>query len=85
MTQREKRLKRLRSHPKNVSFQELCAVLEDFGFELHNIHGSHHNFVGYVAGEKVRISLPLQHPIKPVYVKRVLATIDRIESEVDKP
>jgi predicted RNA binding protein YcfA (HicA-like mRNA interferase family) len=81
MVKRDKLLKRFRNNPKDVSFHDLRLLLEAFGFELRNVHGSHHNFVGYVGGQKIRISIPLKHPLKAVYVKRVLSYIERIERE----
>ncbi len=84
MSKRAKRLQRLRQNPRNVAFRDLQAVLEDYGFVLDRSDGSHHSFVGKVGGEDVLLTIPLAHPLKPVYVKQALALIAQIEDEQDE-
>jgi predicted RNA binding protein YcfA (HicA-like mRNA interferase family) len=81
MTKREKLLKRVRNNPKDVSLQDLGSLLEAFGFELNRIKGSHRIFVGMVAGEEITLAIPSRHPVKVVYVKRVIEIIDEIAAE----
>jgi predicted RNA binding protein YcfA (HicA-like mRNA interferase family) len=44
VSKRRKRLEKLRQNPKDVSFDDLRKVLEDFGFELVRSCGSHFAF-----------------------------------------
>jgi predicted RNA binding protein YcfA (HicA-like mRNA interferase family) len=44
MTKRQKRLERIRQNPKAVSFQDLRQLLEDYGFKMRRISGSHYIF-----------------------------------------
>lgn len=42
---------------KNISGKELCKLLEENGWELKRIHGSH--FIYVKTGRKERISVPV--------------------------
>ena len=78
MTKREKRLRKLRQNPKNVSFDDLRTVLEDFGFELVRSSGSHHSFNIVIDGEPRLFVVPYRRTVKPVYVREALRLIDLI-------
>lgn len=82
MTKRDKLLQRIRNNPKNVSFEDLRTLLEAYGFELDNVHGSHHTFRNRIAGVGVKLVIPYKRPyVKPVYVKQALELIRQILSE----
>ena len=78
-SRRQKRRQKIAQNPKNIRFEDLRRLLEDYDFELKRIKGSHHSFVGYVGGEKVSVIIPFRRPLKEVYVKNVLAILDEIE------
>ncbi len=87
MTKREKLLNRIRNNPRNVSIHDLQLLLETFGFELDRIRGSHYIFVGLIGGDEVTLAVPAKHPIKAVYVTRVLELIDEVllsEGNIDE-
>ena len=44
MTQREKLLAKIRSHPKNVRFDDLETLLGYYGYRLARVSGSHHRY-----------------------------------------
>jgi predicted RNA binding protein YcfA (HicA-like mRNA interferase family) len=44
MTQRDKLLVRIRSHPKQVRFDDLQTLLGYYGYQLVRVSGSHHRF-----------------------------------------
>jgi predicted RNA binding protein YcfA (HicA-like mRNA interferase family) len=44
MTQRDKLLAKIRSHPKNVRFEDLQTLLEHYGYQLVRVSGSHHRY-----------------------------------------
>jgi len=77
-TRRQKRRRKITQNPKNVRFEDLRRLLEDYDFELKRTKGSHHTFVGTVDDERV-IVVPFKRPVKAVYVKNVLAILDKIE------
>jgi predicted RNA binding protein YcfA (HicA-like mRNA interferase family) len=84
VTQIQKLLKRIRNNPKAVTFHDLTTLLESFGFELIRVSGSHHIFSSRVAGKEITLVIPLRKGhINSHYVKEVLASIDRIEKEID--
>ena len=41
MTKREKALRKMRNNPKEVRFNDLAKVLEQYGFEVRKTGGSH--------------------------------------------
>jgi len=80
MTKRVKLLDKIRNNPKQVSFRDLRQLLESFGFELDHVTGSHHIFLGTVAGRNTRISIPFKRGrLREVYVKEALSLIEEIE------
>jgi predicted RNA binding protein YcfA (HicA-like mRNA interferase family) len=78
MTKREKRLRKLSQNIKNVSFDELRTVLEDSGFSLDHITGSHHVFRADVHDEVVTLVIPFARPVKPAYVRAALNAIEKV-------
>jgi predicted RNA binding protein YcfA (HicA-like mRNA interferase family) len=84
MAKRDKRLHRLQQNPKNVSLDELRQVLEDHGFWLDRVVGSHYIFRAE-HGERVwKLTIPYNKPIKIIYVKQALVAIDEID-QLDPP
>ncbi len=79
-TRRQKRRRKIAEKPKNVRFEDLRRLLEDYGFELKRTKGSHHSFIGYVGETKITIVIPYKRPLKEVYIKKVLAILDEIEA-----
>lgn len=45
MVSRAKRLRKAIDSPRNLRFDELCKLAEDFGFSLVGAKGSHHQYV----------------------------------------
>lgn len=82
MSRRKKRLQRIRQNPKNVSFDDLRKLLEDYGFTLERSSGSHHSFKVRIKGEYVLFVVPYRRPVKPNYVRDALKLIEEIESEL---
>lgn len=78
-TRRQKRRRKLAQNPKNVRFEDLKRLLEDYDFELKRTKGSHHSFVGYVGSEKVTVVIPFRKPLQEVYVRNTLAILNQIE------
>ena len=78
MTKREKRLQKIRQNPKDVSFDDLNQLIQDYDFELRRVTGSHHIFEYTLNQERLKFVLPLGRPVKPYYVKEALRLIDLI-------
>ena len=81
MSKRKKRLQRIKANPKNVSFDDLRTLLEDYGFVLERSSGSHHSFKVEINGEYVLFVLPYRRPVKPNYVKDAVKLIEEIEAQ----
>ncbi len=80
MTKREKRLRKIFTNPKNVSFKELDLVLKSFKFGARQPKSGSSHCV-YTKGN-IQISVPFKRPyVKKVYVKRVLELIGGENSE----
>lgn len=69
---------RLANSPNSVRLEELDQLLRLFGWELHSVRGSHHNYRRGVA----RFSIPLHRPtLKAVYVRRALAMMQELADD----
>lgn len=81
MAKRDKRIQKLRQNSNNVSFDDLRRVLETEGFTLDHVSGSHHTFRAQAGLQVWTVVIPFAKPVKPVYVRQVLAAIDQLRSE----
>ena len=73
MTKRDKLLVSIKQKPHNVSFVQLRKLLEQEGFELERIGGSHHVF----RRDEIIFVIPVHNnKVKAVYVKRVIEIIE---------
>ena len=69
MTKAEKRDQRIRKNPKNVKFQDVITWLEDNGFSLDRVSGSHHMFVHPVIENPINIQKKKDGTAKAYQVK----------------
>lgn len=77
MAKREKRIKKLFTNPKAVSFNELDKVLRGFGFKIRQPYSGSSHYI-YTKGP-LQISVPFKRPyVREVYVKQVLEIIGGI-------
>ena len=82
---RKRQLRAILSQCYNVSLEALQRVLEDYGFTLERIEGSHHHFSYILNGQKKLFTVPNKRPLNRVYVKESLKIIDKlIEAQGDK-
>jgi hypothetical protein len=82
MSKKEKRLRKIRQNPKNVTFDELRITLEDHGFVMRGGKATSHYFFSAEVGERFwRLSIPFKKPhILINYVKDALDAIDEIRA-----
>ena len=81
MTRKDKKIEKYRNNPKDVSFDELKALLESHGFEVKNYSGGSHFSVSHpkydVIKEMEPRSIPRGRPnVLEVYVRRAIRWID---------
>jgi Predicted periplasmic or secreted lipoprotein len=73
MSKREKLLESIRNSPNNVTFAQVRRLLENSGFSLDRISGSHHVF----RRDDTIFAIPVHNNrVKIVYVKRVIEIIE---------
>ena len=79
MSKWEKLLDKICTLQRNVRFEELRKVLEEYGYEMQNPRGGSSHFVFRKQGCQP-ITIPKHEPIKKVYVEMVKKVV---ESEVE--
>lgn len=82
MTKREKRLQKIRQNPRNVRYEDLVTVMEDYGFTLRESGGSH-VFADCAIDDTVwTVTLVRPHGnkkhVNQTYVKRAIKALDEI-------
>jgi predicted RNA binding protein YcfA (HicA-like mRNA interferase family) len=67
---------------RSISGKELCGILEQNGWKLKNIHGSHHVYMK--PGKPERISIPVHgnNDLKKGLLKSILKIVDIPEDEI---
>ena len=71
----EKQLEQMRHNPRDWRIETLIAVAVRYGIEIRNHGGSHHIFS--FPGIDLAVSIPAHRPIKPVYIRQLVALIDQ--------
>jgi hypothetical protein len=72
----EKILKRMRTNPRDWRIEDLKTVADRYAIPYQQQGTIHVVFIHKAAG---LVSIPCARPIKPVYVRRFLALIDKLE------
>lgn len=76
MTQAEKKDQKIRWNPKNIKFQDFVSWLEDNGFSLDRVSGSHHVFVHPDIDAPINIQKKKDGTAKTYQVKQAIKVID---------
>jgi len=76
MTKAEKRNQRIRKNPNNIKFQDLIIWLEDNGFSLDRVSGSHHIFVHPTIENPINIQKKKDGTAKAYQVKQAIRIVD---------
>jgi hypothetical protein len=72
-----KQLEAMRNNPRDWRIEQLQTVARQFGMMVRCAGGSHHVFSHEVVTDIV--SIPARRPIKPVYVRKFVALVDKIK------
>jgi len=73
MSRNNKLFQKIKNNPNNVTFSEIRSLLEEQGFELKRISGSHHIF----NKDDITFVIPVHNKrVKSVYTKRVIDLIE---------
>lgn len=66
----------MRNNPPDWAMDQVLTVAKRYGFEVRSSGGSHHVLSHPDLIES--LTLPARRPIKPVYIRRLLALIDQV-------
>lgn len=75
---KRKLLQKALNSPQNLSFQEMVALIEAFGFRLARVSGSHHIFVHAQVSELVNLQ-NVKGQAKPYQVRQFLKLVERYD------
>ena len=85
MTQRERQLRKIREKRcKNVKFEELCSLVESYGFILDRISGSHHIYKRPGFQGIVNVQKPHGSDVQPRICKQALKAIQEVIESDDE-
>ena len=76
MTKADKLNQKIRRNPNNIKFQDLINWLENNGFTLDRVNGSHHIFVHPTIETPVNIQKKKDGTAKTYQVKQAIKIID---------
>lgn len=81
MSKREKLRARLKNNPNDAAFSDIQKLLEQEGFMLDRITGSHHIFTK----DEITFVIPVHHnKVKTIYVKRVIELVEQTKIQEDE-
>jgi len=76
MGKKQKILKQILSGSKNISFNDIVAVVEAFGFTLSRVNGSHHIFIHPNIPELVNLQ-NAKGKAKPYQIRQFLTIVEQ--------
>jgi len=76
MGKKQKILKQILSGSKNISFNDIVAVVEAFGFTLSRVNGSHHIFIHPNIPELVNLQ-NAKGKAKPYQIRQFLTIVEK--------
>ncbi len=76
MTKTDKKNQKIRNNPNDVKFQDFILWLEDNGFSLDRISGSHHIFVHPLFDTPVNAQKKKDGTAKAYQIKQAIRIID---------
>ena len=77
MSKALKLLEQMRNNPRDWRIEQIDTVAKHFGFGRIEAKGSHTKF--YHAKLSEILTVPVKRPVKPVYIKHLIALIDKLE------
>lgn len=79
MGKSDKLLERMRRNPRDWRIEELEAIAQRYGMTVRRGGGSHAVFSH--PASTIVVTVPAHRPVKPVYVKQLVALIDDLGDE----
>ncbi len=78
MSKKQKLYKRILEKPKDFRFNELVKVIQDCGYTLDNVNGSHYI---YIHQDLQTLTIPNKTPVKSYLIDQVL---DIVRNELEE-
>ena len=78
---KQKLLKKVLAGSKNISFGEVTALVEAFGFRLSRVSGSHHIFAHAAVAELVNLQ-EVGGMAKPYQIRQFLKLVERYNLKI---
>ena len=78
MSKSSKTIKKMRSNPRDWCIDQLEIIAQRYGVKIRKTGGSHVVFEHPSIVDMVCV--PAHRPIKPIYIKRFLQLIDKLEA-----
>ena len=78
---KQKLLKKVLAGSKNISFGEVTALVEAFGFRLSRVSGSHHIFAHAAGAELVNLQ-EVGGMAKPYQIRQFLKLVERYNLKI---
>ncbi len=82
MSKRNKLLEKIRINPRDWRIEDLKKLANDYNMTVRQPGTSHVTFTK--VGTEVRLTVPSHKPIKPIYIKKFIELIDKLEEENQK-
>ena len=82
MVKKQKLLKKILNNTKDVSFSDMVKIVEEFGFEIGRISGSHHIFSHSALSEIVNLQ-NVGGKAKSYQVKQFIALIEKYDLQME--
>jgi len=76
MTKREKLIARFLAEPPEVDFEDVCQLLEMFGYELRKTRGTSHRVFVAPGRETITVPLVSGRKVKRTYIQAINRKLD---------
>ncbi len=73
---KKKFLKKILTNKQNVSFNDFKNLIEEFGFSLDRVKGSHHIFINPAVKELINIQ-NVKGQVKPYQISQFLSLVEK--------
>lgn len=80
---KRKLLQKIIAGKSNVRFQEMCSLVEAFGFRLDRISGSHHIYVHPQVPELVNLQ-NVKGKAKPYQIRQFLSIVEKYNLQLEE-
>lgn len=78
MSQKDKNIRRLKSYPNDLTYEELKSILESLGYREENRGKTSGSSVMFVNGKDEKIFIHKPHPtnvVKRIYIKQIVGAL----------